>query len=100
MSADGVASALERSTDWSFATIKTLLGRLMKKEAITAEVDGRRFIYEAKITRDQYLSFESARFIDRFYDGKLAPLVSHFSDSRRLSKKDIDALRKLLGELQ
>lgn len=99
MSADAVANTLATSSDWSFATIKTLLGRLMKKKAIAAKVDGRRFIYEALITRDEYLSEESGRFVDRFYGGKLAPLVSHFSESKRLSKEDVAALKKILGDL-
>ena len=37
--------------------------------------------------------------LDRLFDGRVAPLVAHFSEHRKLSRKDIAELRKLLEEL-
>ncbi len=42
-----VAERLATSTDWTEATVKTLLGRLVKKGALTYEIDGRRYLYRA-----------------------------------------------------
>lgn len=99
MTADQVAKKLSSENEWSFATVKTLLGRLLKKKAITATPEGRRFIYKAKLSRQDYVATQSERFIERFFDGRVAPLVSHFSEAKGLSKKDIKALRELLDKL-
>ncbi len=99
LTAEQVARELASSNAWSFATIKTLLGRLLKKGAITAVADGRRFIYSAKLQKADYVAVESERFVDRLFAGRVAPLVSHFSDAKRLSKQDIRELRELLDKL-
>ena len=38
-------------------------------------------------------------FVCGMFDGRVAPLVAHFSERRKLSKKDLADLRKLLQEL-
>ena len=37
--------------DWTLATVKTLLSRLVAKRAVTTEADGKRFLYSPKIAR-------------------------------------------------
>ena len=99
MTAEQVAKDLSKSNEWSFATVKTLLSRLLKKKAITAVPEGRRFIYKAQLSREDYLSVESKRFVERLFDGRVAPLVSYFSEAHCLSKEDVDELRDLLDKL-
>lgn len=99
MTADQVAQELSSANQWGFATVKTLLGRLLKKKAISAKPEGRRFIYTAELSRDDYLGAESERFVKRLFNGRIAPLVSHFSEAKGLSKKDIAELRELLDKL-
>jgi len=50
---EAIVAALEGEQHWQEATIKTLLNRLLKKKALRAEKDGRRFLYSPVITRDQ-----------------------------------------------
>ena len=64
-----------------------------------AERDGRRYLYAPRLTREQYVSQESKGLLDRLFGGRVAPLVAHFSEQRKLSKKDIAELKKLLQEL-
>ncbi|NKB97375.1 MAG: BlaI/MecI/CopY family transcriptional regulator [Pseudomonadales bacterium] len=99
LTADQVAKELSPQNDWSFATVKTLLGRLLKKKAISATTEGRRFIYQATLSREEYIGSESKQLIDKLFDGRIAPLVSHFSQTKGLSKQDIDELRALLKRL-
>ena len=42
---------------------------------------------------------ESESLLARMFGGRVAPLVAHFSEQRKLSRKDIADLRKLLEEL-
>ena len=98
-SAEEVVAALAASTDWQEATIKTLLNRLLKKGVVAAERDGKRYLYRPLLKRVDYVHSESKTLLDRLFDGRVAPLVAHFSERRKLSKKDLEELKKLIGEL-
>jgi BlaI family penicillinase repressor len=84
---------------WQEGTVKSLLNRLLKKQAIAAERDGRRFLYSPRITREAYVSQQSKGLLARLFGGRVAPLVAHFSEQGSLTKKDIADLRKLLKDL-
>ena len=99
LGAEEVAAALAGNRDWQEATIKTLLNRLLNKGAIVAEKDGRRYLYSPRLKREEWVLQESRGLLDRLFDGRVAPLVAHFSEHRKLSRKDIAELRKLLEEL-
>ncbi len=94
-----VFAALGSDNDWSEATVKTLLGRLRNKGAVAVEPDGKRFLYRPAIERDAWVLAESSRLVDRLFDGRLAPLVSHFSSHGKLSDRDLDELRELIERL-
>ena len=99
LGADEVAQALVGRQDWQDATIKTLLNRLLNKGAIRAEKDGRRYLYSPMVKREDWVLAESRGLLERLFDGRVAPLVAHFSAHRKLSKKDVAELRKLLEEI-
>jgi BlaI family transcriptional regulator, penicillinase repressor len=96
---EAVVAALAEQQHWQESTIKTLLNRLLKKGAIAARKDGRRYIYSPVLTREQWLSSESDGLLNRLFGGRVAPLVAHFSKHRKLSKKDIADLKRLIQEL-
>ena len=96
LSADEVVMALSSRQDWQDATVKTLLNRLLNKGAIDAEKDGRRYLYAPVLQREAWVQDESESLLDRVFGGRVAPLVAHFSEHRKLSRKDIADLRKLL----
>lgn len=98
-SAEEVAAAIGDERAWQESTVKTLLNRLLRKNAVKVLKDGRRYLYSAAITREQWLHSESKGFLDRLFDGRVAPLVAHFSRHRKLSKTDLDELKRLIGEL-
>jgi predicted transcriptional regulator len=99
MTAEDVVAALADSTDWREPTVKTLLNRLLKKRAIAADRDGRRYLYRPLLKRSDYIHDASVTLLDRLFNGRVAPLVAHFSERRKLSKKDIAELKRLIGDL-
>jgi BlaI family transcriptional regulator, penicillinase repressor len=99
MSAEDVCAALTGAQEWQEATVKTLLNRLLNKGAISAEKDGRRYLYRPLLSRDDYLRQQSSSLIDRLFEGRIAPLVSHFSAQRKLKAEDVAELKKLIQEL-
>ena len=98
-SAEEILAEVGPAQGWQEGTVKSLLNRLLKKKAVKAEREGRRYLYAPRLTREQYVSQESKGLIDRLFDGRIAPLVAHFSEQRKLSRKDVAELRKLLEEL-
>jgi len=99
LGADEVVAALSGEQAWQEATIKTLLNRLLKKGAISAEAEGRRYRYSPVLTRDAWLTQTSRGLLDRLFGGRVAPLVAHFGEQKALSRKDIAELRALLEKL-
>jgi BlaI family penicillinase repressor len=96
---EDLIAALERPEKWHASTVKTLLTRLLKKGAIRAQREGRRYLYSPVMKREQWLTDESTGLLDRLFGGRVAPLVAHFSERRKLSKKDIADLKQLIQEL-
>lgn len=96
LSAEDIAAALAEQQDWQLATVKTLLNRLLKKDALVAERDGRRFLYAPRFPRADWAHGESLSLLDRLFGGSLAPLVAHFSSHRKLKAGDVKALKQLI----
>ena len=97
--AEQVVVAHHETQHWQTATVKTLLNRLLKKGAIAAQKDGRRFLYSAILPREAWLARESESLVQRLFGGRIAPLVAHFGSQRKLSRADIAELRKLIDEM-
>jgi BlaI family transcriptional regulator, penicillinase repressor len=95
-----VADVLRERTEWHPKTVKTLLGRLVKKGVLRFREEGNRYVYSPAIPRQRYVREESATFIERVFGGETAPALLHFVKTTRLSREDIDELRKLLDEKQ
>lgn len=98
-SAEEVVVALASSTDWAEPTVKTLLNRLLNKGAIEATREGRRYLYSPVLAREAWVAQQSEGLLQRLFDGRVAPLVAHFSQRGRLSEADIAELRRLLEEI-
>jgi BlaI family penicillinase repressor len=97
--AEEIVAEVGPAQGWQEGTVKSLLNRLLTKGAIAAERDGRRYLYSPLLARDSYVSQESKGLLDRLFGGRVAPLVAHFSEQRKLSKKDIAELKRLIAEM-
>ena len=97
--AEEVIAELASAQDWQEPTIRTLLNRLLNKGAIGAQKDGRRYRYSAVLQRGDWVNRQSRSLLNRLFQGRVAPLVAHFSEQGKLSKKDIAELKKLIEGL-
>lgn len=100
LTATDVASRLPAERDWSLATVKTLLSRLLAKAAVDHRQDGRRFLYTPSVDREHYVAAESKRLVDRLFGGKFMPLVAHLAEQEKLSTQEIEEIERLLGEMK
>ena len=100
LTATEVSDALADERSWSLQTVKTLLGRLVGKNVVGTEADGRRYLYHPLVERDDYVTGESQRLVDRLFGGKVTPLVAHLAETQQFSDKDIAEIEALLKALK
>lgn len=96
VTASDVIKSLSESQEWTAATIRTFLHRLVKKGAIEYEEDGNRYVYRAAISRGASVKQASKSFLHAVFSGETGPLITHFVKSSKLSPDEIQQLRDLL----
>jgi predicted transcriptional regulator len=99
-SAQDIFESVGGARDWSLATVKTLLSRLVQKQAVTTRPDGRRFLYSPLIARADYVGGESRRLVDKLFGGRAASLVAHLAETEALTEDDLSDIEALLKELK
>ena len=100
LTAQDVAERVPAERGWSSNTVKTLLGRLLAKNIIAHEEDGRRYRYRPLVARADYVAGESRKLMDRLFGGKLTPLVAHLAERDEITEQDIAEIEALLRELK
>ncbi|MFS1523177.1 BlaI/MecI/CopY family transcriptional regulator [Microbulbifer sp. 2304DJ12-6] len=100
LSAEDITAEIAEEQSWSVGTIKSLLNRLMSKEAISAEKHGRKYLYSPNLTREDYMSAEGRGVLDRLFEGRVSSLFAHFSKHENLCAEDIADLKKAIRELE
>lgn len=100
LSAAEVCENVCERREWSMATVKTLLSRLVAKNAVVTRPDGRRFLYSPLLKRADYVGGESKRLVERLFAGRAAPLFAHLAEQEALTDADISEMEALLKELR
>lgn len=100
LTAQEVVERVVPDRDWSANTVKTLLGRLLAKQIIAHEEEGRRYRYRPLVARGDYVEGESRKLMDRLFGGRLTPLVAHLAERDALSADDIAEIEALLKDLK
>jgi BlaI family penicillinase repressor len=91
-----IIEALSARDDWHPKTVKTLLGRLVKKRALGFKKDGRVYLYRPLVAEKDCVAAESRSFLDRVFGGSLQPMLAHFAENQKLSPAEINELKNLL----
>ena len=100
LTAEEIVQTVGPAQDWGEATVKTLINRLLKKKALKSERAGGRALYQALVTREEYVTGESQGLLDRLFGGQVAPLVAHYAKHRDLSAVELARLKTLIAELE
>jgi len=98
MTAQEVIDRLAPARAWSPRTVKTLLNRLLKKGAVRHEVRGKMYVYSPAVSEEACVREERRHFLQRIYGGALAPMIAHFLKDERLTREEIEELRRILDE--
>lgn len=79
-------------------TTKTFLGRLVRKEALTYEKQGRFFQYRPIFSEAECQKQASKTFLDRVFGGSLQPMLSFLVEDDSLSQEELKRLQKILEQ--
>ena len=100
LGATDIAKRVPTSRDWSLATVKTLLSRLLAKGAVSAENVGRRFLYRPAVERGTIADGQADRLVDRLFGGRVSPLVAQLAEQREIDPDDLAELEALVRSLR
>lgn len=98
VTANQVVEKLEGVTTWKPKTVKTLLNRLINKEAIRFTIEGRTYLYYPAVTEMECVKAENQSFLEKVYGGALNVMFANFLQDRELSRQEIEELKRLLDE--
>ena len=98
LTANEVVKKLTGQTKWKPKTIKTLITRLMKKEAIEFKKEGRKYRYYAAVSEAKCVGAQRRSFVRRVYGGTMKPMLAAFLEDADLSAEDISELKKILEQ--
>ena len=82
----------------AYSTILTMMRKLEAKGYLRHEERDRTFTYRALVTRAQVRKSLLADLVDRVFDGSAEQVVSGLIEHRRLSRAELDEIRKTLAE--
>ena len=81
---------------WHPKTLRTLLGRLVRKQALEFQVAGREYLYSPLVTEKECVATASESFLERTFGGSMRPMLAYFAEQRRITKADLEELRRLI----
>lgn len=94
--ASEVAKLLRDSTGWSRNTTYTILKRCVEKGLIRR--DEPRFLCTALVSRKDVQASEADELIDRMFDGSRRQFFAALLSQDRMSRQELDELRRLIDE--
>jgi predicted transcriptional regulator len=79
-------------------TVQRLLQRLEDKGFVLRERDLGVQLFSAIVSREDYAASQLESLAQRLTGGSIAPLVTHLIEERRLTRSEIERLRRILDE--
>jgi BlaI family penicillinase repressor len=95
-SADVIAELQGADPSWRAVTAKTLLNRLVRKGALCFESIGRIYHYSATVPESECVAAATRSFLDRVFGGSLTGMMAHYIEHRKLSRAQMNELRRIL----
>ncbi len=91
-----VTEKLNQEDRVAYNTVQTMLGILVTKGYLTHRKQGRAFIYEPLVARNDAQRHALRHFLSSFFSGSPAALVQNLLDDGAIDPMEIDRLRQLI----
>ena len=84
-----------KEREWTEATVRTFILRMMNKGYLESEKSGRISLYSSKVSR-KYLDHQSQSLISKLYDDSVQNFIAGLYQNQALSKQDLQELKNYL----
>ncbi len=93
-----VQEALAEQRAWTYATVKTLMDRMVKKGLLKVKKMRNLYLYQAAITRTRAQESEVKRAVKRAFDGAFSPLMQFVLENEDLTQDDYQKMEQLIKQ--
>jgi BlaI family penicillinase repressor len=94
-----IADGLPAEVKWAYTTIKTLLSRLVEKQAVSEQKRGNISLYSPIVSRNQARKEEVVSLIAKAFGGAVEPMIDFLAEERGMSEDKRKQLLDLLDDL-
>ncbi len=93
-----VMEQLPAGVQWAYTTIKTMLSRLVDKEAVSEAKQGNTSVYDPLVSQRKARLSAFRSLVDQAFDGAMGPLVHFLAEEEQLTPKQKKELATLLQD--
>jgi BlaI family penicillinase repressor len=86
------------SSNSDIGTVHKFLQRLELKAIVSCDRSRHTHQFSSTVSRTEFAGEQLEKMAKKLTDGSVAPFIVHLMQAKRLSRKDLDELRKLLGK--
>jgi predicted transcriptional regulator len=76
----------------AYTTLSTFLKILTEKGYVSSELVGKKLLFHAAVSKDEYLAAMMKETKDTFFKGSFMSLISFFVKREKISEKEMDEL--------
>lgn len=95
-----ITDLLSTNKNWKSATVKTLLGRLVKKGVLEPEAQGKKFIYTPSVSEEATVRSATENLFSHICAKKIGQTISEMLTEADLTVEDIQMLQEALAAKQ
>jgi BlaI family penicillinase repressor len=93
-----VYEALRVQRPIAYTTVMTTMKTMEARGHLKKRTEGRAHVYQAVEPQTRALRKIVKDFLDRVFNGSAEPLLAHLVQERRLSKKNLEAVTRMIRE--
>jgi BlaI family penicillinase repressor len=91
-----IMDRLPADVNWAYTTIKTMLTRLVEKQAVGEVKEGNTSVYEPRVSQQKARLSAFRSLLDQAFDGAVGPLVHFLAEEKQLTAKEKAELKRVL----
>ena len=96
VSSSEIVKLAEKELGWKKSTTFTVLRRLCEKGIFI----NNKGTVTSLISKQDFFSMQSEKFVDETFGGSLPAFVAAFTKRKKLSKEEIEALKKMVSDFE
>lgn len=93
-----ITDAISERESIAHSTVQTLLRGLEEKKAVDHKAEGRTFVFFPLVGEQQFRDTATRDLVERVFGGDTATLMAHLLKDKKVSRKEIDAIRELIDK--